>query len=147
MSSAGNAETAATFFTVQIGKKEEGEHPVSKKPKKTKEEIEEAKLLKIKKKEEEEQNRWRWFGEIQHFLSHISLTHGAKCGAALFTSQHVFFIFPPHSLASCQVGGREIRRRSEVEVPRTQRALLPSGVPTFAQRCQLLLQRSVKHRN
>lgn len=41
-------------------KKEEGEHPISKKPKRTKEEIEEARQLKIKKKEEEEQSRWRW---------------------------------------------------------------------------------------
>ncbi|XP_051237512.1 DNA topoisomerase I, mitochondrial [Dicentrarchus labrax] len=47
-------------------KKEEGEHPVSKKPKRTKEEIEEAKQLKIKKKEEEEQSRWRWWEEKKY---------------------------------------------------------------------------------
>ncbi|XP_059190256.1 DNA topoisomerase I, mitochondrial [Centropristis striata] len=47
-------------------KKEEGEHPVSKKPKRTKEEIQEAKLLKIKKKEEEEQSRWRWWEEEKY---------------------------------------------------------------------------------
>lgn len=55
---------------VQMVKKEEGEHPVSKKPKRTKEEIEEAKQLKIKKKEEEEQNRWRWFENAALFISH-----------------------------------------------------------------------------
>ncbi|XP_041794346.1 DNA topoisomerase I, mitochondrial [Chelmon rostratus] len=47
-------------------KKEEGEHPISKKPKRTKEEIEEARQLKIKKKEEEEQNRWRWWEEEKY---------------------------------------------------------------------------------
>ncbi|KAF3689098.1 DNA topoisomerase 1 [Channa argus] len=47
-------------------KKEEGEHPVSKKAKRTKEEIEEARQLKIKKKEEEEQNRWRWWEEEKY---------------------------------------------------------------------------------
>uniref|UniRef100_UPI0037E72D7C DNA topoisomerase I, mitochondrial n=1 Tax=Semicossyphus pulcher TaxID=241346 RepID=UPI0037E72D7C len=52
--------------TEKMVKKEEGEHPVSKKPKRTKEEIEEAKLLKIKKKEEEEQNRWRWWEEEKY---------------------------------------------------------------------------------
>lgn len=56
------------FFSAQTVKKEEGEHPVSKKPKKTKEEIEEAKQLKIKKKEEEEQNRWRWLGNDALFI-------------------------------------------------------------------------------
>uniref|UniRef100_A0AAQ6AKX7 DNA topoisomerase I n=1 Tax=Amphiprion ocellaris TaxID=80972 RepID=A0AAQ6AKX7_AMPOC len=50
----------------QTVKKEEGEHPVSKKPKMTKEEIEEARQLKIKKKEEEEQNRWRWWEEEKY---------------------------------------------------------------------------------
>lgn len=52
----------------QAVKKEEGEHAVSKKTKKTKEEIEEARLLKIKKKEEEEQNRWRWLGNAALFI-------------------------------------------------------------------------------
>nr|XP_019934819.1 PREDICTED: DNA topoisomerase I, mitochondrial-like [Paralichthys olivaceus] len=52
-------------------KKEEGEHPVSQKPKKTKQEVKEAKLLKIKKKEEEEQNRWRWWEEEKY-------EHGVK---------------------------------------------------------------------
>ncbi|KAJ0029629.1 hypothetical protein NQD34_004626 [Periophthalmus magnuspinnatus] len=48
-------------------KKEEDESaPVSKKPKRTKEEIQEAKLLKIKKKEEEEQSRWRWWEEEKY---------------------------------------------------------------------------------
>ena len=63
-------------------KKEEGEHPVSKKPKRTKEEIEEARQLKIKKKEEEEQSRWRWLGKknaaffILHCLDqHATYTH------------------------------------------------------------------------
>ncbi|KAM8751445.1 DNA topoisomerase I, mitochondrial isoform 2-T2 [Acanthopagrus schlegelii] len=50
----------------QMVKKEEGEHPVSKKPKRTKEEIEEARQLKIKKKEEEEQSRWRWWEEEKY---------------------------------------------------------------------------------
>ncbi|XP_029910003.1 DNA topoisomerase I, mitochondrial [Myripristis murdjan] len=49
-----------------VKKEEEGEHPVTKKPKRTKEEIEEAKLLKIKQKEEEEQNRWRWWEEEKY---------------------------------------------------------------------------------
>ncbi|KAM4618651.1 DNA topoisomerase 1 [Polymixia lowei] len=50
-----------------MAKKEEaGEHPVSKKAKRTKEEIEEARQMKIKKKEEEEQNRWRWWEEEKY---------------------------------------------------------------------------------
>ncbi|XP_053175969.1 DNA topoisomerase I, mitochondrial [Scomber japonicus] len=49
----------------QVIKKEEGENPVSK-PKRTKEEIKEARELKIKKKEEEEQNRWRWWEEEKY---------------------------------------------------------------------------------
>ncbi|XP_075998480.1 DNA topoisomerase I, mitochondrial isoform X2 [Genypterus blacodes] len=52
--------------TEKVKKEEEGEHPVSKKPKRTKEEIEEARQLKIKKKEEEEQNRWRWWEEDKY---------------------------------------------------------------------------------
>ncbi|XP_073328402.1 DNA topoisomerase I, mitochondrial [Pagrus major] len=52
--------------TEKMVKKEEGEHPVSKKPKRTKEEIEEARQLKIKKKEEEEQSRWRWWEEEKY---------------------------------------------------------------------------------
>ncbi|XP_070762778.1 DNA topoisomerase I, mitochondrial isoform X2 [Enoplosus armatus] len=52
--------------TEKTVKKEEGEHPVSKKPKRTKVEIEEARQLKIKKKEEEEQNRWRWWEEEKY---------------------------------------------------------------------------------
>ncbi|XP_063759467.1 DNA topoisomerase I, mitochondrial isoform X2 [Eleginops maclovinus] len=50
----------------KVAKKEEGEHPVSKKPKKTKEEITEARLLKIKLKEEEERSRWRWWEEEKY---------------------------------------------------------------------------------
>ncbi|KAM3870097.1 DNA topoisomerase I, mitochondrial [Diretmus argenteus] len=49
-----------------VKKEEEGEYPVSKKPKKTKAEIEEAKLTKIKEKEEEEKNRWRWWEEEKY---------------------------------------------------------------------------------
>ncbi|KAM9753932.1 DNA topoisomerase I, mitochondrial isoform 2-T3 [Menidia menidia] len=52
--------------TEKTVKKEEGEHPVSKKGKRTKEEIEEARQLKIKIKEEEEQNRWRWWEEEKY---------------------------------------------------------------------------------
>ncbi|XP_042352155.1 DNA topoisomerase I, mitochondrial [Plectropomus leopardus] len=52
--------------TEKTVKKEEGEHPVSKKPKRTKEEIDEARQLKIKKKEEEEQSRWRWWEEEKY---------------------------------------------------------------------------------
>ncbi|XP_049930188.1 DNA topoisomerase I, mitochondrial isoform X2 [Epinephelus moara] len=52
--------------TEKAVKREEGEHPVSKKPKRTKEEIDEARQLKIKKKEEEEQNRWRWWEEEKY---------------------------------------------------------------------------------
>ncbi|KAF1387269.1 hypothetical protein PFLUV_G00103620 [Perca fluviatilis] len=52
--------------TEKTVKKEEGEHPVSKKPKRTKEEIQEARLVKIKKKEEEEQSRWRWWEEEKY---------------------------------------------------------------------------------
>ncbi|XP_072290841.1 DNA topoisomerase I, mitochondrial isoform X2 [Eucyclogobius newberryi] len=48
-------------------KKEEDEPvQISKNPKRTKEDIQEAKLLKIKKKEEEEQNRWRWWEEEKY---------------------------------------------------------------------------------
>uniref|UniRef100_A0A3P9M630 DNA topoisomerase I n=1 Tax=Oryzias latipes TaxID=8090 RepID=A0A3P9M630_ORYLA len=47
-------------------KKEEGDHPLPKKTKRTKEEIEEAKKLKIQKKEEEEKNRWRWWEEEKY---------------------------------------------------------------------------------
>ncbi|XP_074488002.1 DNA topoisomerase I, mitochondrial [Sebastes fasciatus] len=46
--------------------KKEGEHPVSKKTKRTKEDIQEARQLKIKKKEEEEQSRWRWWEEKKY---------------------------------------------------------------------------------
>nr|XP_029134147.1 DNA topoisomerase I, mitochondrial-like isoform X1 [Labrus bergylta]XP_029134148.1 DNA topoisomerase I, mitochondrial-like isoform X1 [Labrus bergylta]XP_029134149.1 DNA topoisomerase I, mitochondrial-like isoform X1 [Labrus bergylta]XP_029134150.1 DNA topoisomerase I, mitochondrial-like isoform X1 [Labrus bergylta] len=52
--------------TEKTVKKEEGEHLISKKAKKTKTEIEEAKQLKIKKKEEEEQSRWRWWEEEKY---------------------------------------------------------------------------------
>uniref|UniRef100_A0A3Q3BGD0 DNA topoisomerase I n=1 Tax=Kryptolebias marmoratus TaxID=37003 RepID=A0A3Q3BGD0_KRYMA len=52
--------------TEKTVKKEEGEHPVSKKVKRTKEEIEEVRQLKIRKKEEEEQNRWRWWEEEKY---------------------------------------------------------------------------------
>ncbi|XP_019749666.1 DNA topoisomerase I, mitochondrial isoform X2 [Hippocampus comes] len=45
---------------------EEGEKTVSKKPKKTKEEIKEARELKIRQKEEEEQKRWRWWEEEKY---------------------------------------------------------------------------------
>uniref|UniRef100_A0A8D0AT82 DNA topoisomerase I n=1 Tax=Sander lucioperca TaxID=283035 RepID=A0A8D0AT82_SANLU len=58
--------TSQVFSSAQTVKKEEGEHPVSKKPKRTKEEIEEARLVKIKKKEEEEQSRWRWWEEEKY---------------------------------------------------------------------------------
>ncbi|XP_046720752.1 DNA topoisomerase I, mitochondrial isoform X2 [Silurus meridionalis] len=47
-------------------KKEAGEHPVTAKKKKTKEEIEASRALKIKKKEEEEQQRWRWWEEEKY---------------------------------------------------------------------------------
>lgn len=67
------------FFSAQTVKKEEQEHTVSKKPKRTKEEIEEARQLKIKKKEEEEQSRWRWLGNAALFILHwpgpIPTTH------------------------------------------------------------------------
>lgn len=63
--------TSFSFFLVQSVKKEEGEHVVSTKPKRTKEEIEEARHLKIKKKEEEEQSRWRWLGNAS---LHLALT-------------------------------------------------------------------------
>ncbi|KAK9517018.1 hypothetical protein VZT92_024915 [Zoarces viviparus] len=52
--------------TEKTVKKEEGEHPVSKKTKRTKEDIEGARQLKIKKKEEEEQSRWRWWEEEKY---------------------------------------------------------------------------------
>ncbi|XP_038149908.1 DNA topoisomerase I, mitochondrial isoform X1 [Cyprinodon tularosa] len=52
--------------TEKMVKKEEEEHPSSKKAKRTKEEIAEARQLKIKKKEEEEQNRWRWWEEEKY---------------------------------------------------------------------------------
>ncbi|PWA33117.1 hypothetical protein CCH79_00012999 [Gambusia affinis] len=47
-------------------KKEEGDQPATKKPRKSKEEIEEAKMLKMKQKEEEEQSRWRWWEEERY---------------------------------------------------------------------------------
>ncbi|KAK7891382.1 hypothetical protein WMY93_023345 [Mugilogobius chulae] len=60
-------KTKSKKKTEKSVKKEENEPlQVSKKPKRTKEEIQEAKLLKIKKKEEEEQNRWRWWEEEKY---------------------------------------------------------------------------------
>ncbi|XP_077595957.1 DNA topoisomerase I, mitochondrial [Stigmatopora nigra] len=47
-------------------KPEEIKQPVSKSARKTKEEIREAKELKIKLKEEEEQKRWRWWEEEKY---------------------------------------------------------------------------------
>uniref|UniRef100_H3CTS1 DNA topoisomerase I n=1 Tax=Tetraodon nigroviridis TaxID=99883 RepID=H3CTS1_TETNG len=46
--------------------KKEGDSTDCKKPKRTKEEIEEARQLKIKKMEEEEQSRWRWWEEEKY---------------------------------------------------------------------------------
>jgi len=88
----------------QTVKKEEGEHPVSIKAKRTKVEIEEARQLKIKKKEEEEQSRWRWFG---HAHTHNQTqTTGGKLRAASVPFSIVSSSF--HYLAFCQVGGREV---------------------------------------
>ncbi|KAF7225231.1 DNA topoisomerase I, mitochondrial isoform X2 [Nothobranchius furzeri] len=64
--SEGSQNKKAKRQTKKAVKKEEGEHPVSKKVKRTKEEIEEARQLKMKKKEEEEQNRWRWWEEKKY---------------------------------------------------------------------------------
>ncbi|KAL3061940.1 hypothetical protein OYC64_009958 [Pagothenia borchgrevinki] len=44
-------------------KKEDGEHPVSQKPKRTKKEIMEAR---VQKKEDEEKSRWRWWEEEKY---------------------------------------------------------------------------------
>ncbi|XP_034079286.1 DNA topoisomerase I, mitochondrial [Gymnodraco acuticeps] len=44
-------------------KKDDGEHPVSEKPKRTKKEITEAR---VKKKEDEEKSRWRWWEEEKY---------------------------------------------------------------------------------
>ncbi|KAK5928413.1 hypothetical protein CgunFtcFv8_013479 [Champsocephalus gunnari] len=44
-------------------KKDDGEHPVSQKPKRTKKEITEAR---VKKKEDEEKSRWRWWEEEKY---------------------------------------------------------------------------------
>ncbi|XP_047008759.2 DNA topoisomerase I, mitochondrial [Ictalurus punctatus] len=49
----------------KVKKEEKEERPVTAK-KKTKEEIEAARALKIKKKEEEEQQRWRWWEEEKY---------------------------------------------------------------------------------
>ncbi|XP_061891586.1 DNA topoisomerase I, mitochondrial isoform X3 [Entelurus aequoreus] len=57
---------AEQFISRHGVKKEEEEQRVSKASKKTKDEIKEARLLKIKKKEEEEQNRWRWWEEAKY---------------------------------------------------------------------------------
>ncbi|XP_034444014.1 DNA topoisomerase 1-like [Hippoglossus hippoglossus] len=62
----GDQSPSIIFPLFEGVKKEEGEHPVSKKPKRTKEQAEDAKLLKIKKKEEEEQSRWRWWEEEKY---------------------------------------------------------------------------------
>lgn len=51
------------FFSAQAVKKDDGEHPVSQKPKRTKKEITEAR---VKKKEDEEKSRWRWWGKDTH---------------------------------------------------------------------------------
>lgn len=56
------------FFPQTV--KREGDSNDCKKPKRTKEEIEEARQLKIKKMEEEEQSRWRWFEKHRSF--HLS---------------------------------------------------------------------------
>ncbi|XP_056137315.1 DNA topoisomerase 1 isoform X1 [Lampris incognitus] len=42
------------------------EYPVTKKPKRTKGELEDARQMKIKKQEEEEQKRWRWWEEEKY---------------------------------------------------------------------------------
>lgn len=71
-----------SFFlsSAQMVKKEEEEQAVSKKSKKTKEEIEEARQLKIKKKEEEEQNRWRWLWSALFIWTLFPPTHtNTKC--------------------------------------------------------------------
>lgn len=68
-------------------KKEEGEHPISKKPKRTKEEIEEARQLKIKKKEEEEQSRWRWLGKKKCCFFHLALS-GPTCNTHTKHTKH-----------------------------------------------------------
>lgn len=66
--------------SAQMVKKEEEEQAVSKKSKKTKEEIEEARQLKIKKKEEEEQNRWRWLWSALFIWTLFPPTHtNTKC--------------------------------------------------------------------
>ncbi|XP_061773970.1 DNA topoisomerase I, mitochondrial isoform X3 [Nerophis ophidion] len=59
-------QRAEQFISRHGVKKEEEELRVSKTAKKTKDEIKEARLLKIKKKEEEEQNRWRWWEEEKY---------------------------------------------------------------------------------
>lgn len=55
-------------LVTQKPKKEEGEHPVTTKKNKSKEEIEAAKALKIKKREEEEQQCWRLGFAFLHYM-------------------------------------------------------------------------------
>lgn len=55
-------------LVTQKPKKEEGEHPVTTKNNKSKEEIEAAKALKIKKREEEEQQCWRLGFVFLHYM-------------------------------------------------------------------------------
>lgn len=94
--------TSWVFFSLQTVKKEEGEHSAPKKPKKTKEEIEEARQLKIKKKEEEEQNRWRWLVNVALFILHrpspnpSTRTHNQKQTARGKQSSnfHLFILLP-----------------------------------------------------
>lgn len=140
------------FFLVQPLKKEEGEHTVSKRNKRTKEEIEEARQCKIKKKEEEEQNRWRWLGKrcsfhlvltwTTHTLKHITTLGKAKCSNFHLIYSHFFC-----DLAFCQVGRRKIWRRGEMEVPWTHWTLLPSWVPASARQHSFLLWRSAEHKS
>lgn len=90
------------FFMEQMVKKE-GEHAISKIPRKTKEEIEAAKQLKIKQKEEEEQSRWRWLGKCCSF--HLVLTwihphypHTIKHKTTLEKQSTANFTLPKYTL-------------------------------------------------
>lgn len=74
-------DTVWNFFYYSFAQtlKREGGSNDCKKPKRTKEEIEEARQLKIKKIEDEEQSRWRWF---EKHRSSSSIDHNKPISVA-----------------------------------------------------------------
>ena len=80
---------------VQVKKEvKEEEEGGTKKIKKTKEQIEEARRMKLKVKEEEEQNRWRWSVEHTHSRSCESFSCGPLRGPRTQNPAAVFLWGP-----------------------------------------------------